>query len=74
MSTKALTPDNFQKKVTKLTLIEKIVLKFKKKLFFVNEIECITIVYKKWRGKNYILDYYNNSPRHFNCRCYVNKS
>ena len=61
--------DHFLQKATKLTLIEKIVLKFKKKLFFVDDIELITIVYKKWRGKAYILNSYRNPPRHFNCRC-----
>jgi hypothetical protein len=61
--------DHLLQKATKLTLIEKIVLKFKKKLFFVDDLELITIVYKKWRGKTYILNSYHNPPKHFNCRC-----
>ena len=61
--------DHFLQKATKLTLIEKIVLKFKKKLFFIDELELITIVYKKWRGKTYIINSYHNPPKHFNCRC-----
>ena len=56
-------PDHFLQKATKLTLIEKIVLKFKKKLFFVGEFELITIVYKKWRGKTNVLNSYHNPPK-----------
>jgi hypothetical protein len=56
-------------KATKLTLLEKIVLPFIKRKYFVDDIECSMIVYKMWRGKIYILDHYNNPPKHFNCRC-----
>ena len=60
--------DHFLQKATNLTFIEKIVLKFKKKLYYRDELELITIVYKKWKGKTYILDSFNNPPNHFNCR------
>jgi hypothetical protein len=63
--------DHFLPKVTKLTLIEKLVLKFKKKLLYRDELELITIVYKKWRGKTYVLDSFYNPPDHFNCRCFL---
>ena len=63
--------DHFLQKATKLTFIEKIVLKFKKKLYYRDELELITIVYKKWRGKTYILDSFHNPPKHFNCRCSI---
>jgi hypothetical protein len=56
-------------KATKLTLLEKIALRFIKRKYFVDKIESSTIVYKMWRGKTYILDHFNNPPKHFNCRC-----
>ena len=56
-------------KATRLTLLEKIVLPFIKRKHFVDKIESSTIVYKMWKGKMYILDHYNNPPKHFNCRC-----
>ncbi len=56
-------------KATKLTLLEKIILLFIKRKYFVDKVESSTIVYKMWRGKTYILDHFNNSPKHFNCRC-----
>jgi hypothetical protein len=63
--------NHFLQKATNLTLIEKIVLKFKKKLFYRDDLELITIVYKKWRGKTYILNSYNNPPMHPMCRCKI---
>ena len=56
-------------KATRLTLLEKIVLPFIKRKHFVDKIESSTIVYKMWKGKMYILEHYNNLPKHFNCRC-----
>ena len=56
-------------KATRLTLLEKIVLPFLKSQHFVDKFESSTIVYKMWKGKMYILDHYNNPPKHFNCRC-----
>jgi len=61
--------EHFLQKATKLTLVEKIVLKFIKKRYYKDKIELITIVYKKWRGKTYILDSFNNPPNHPMCRC-----
>jgi len=66
VSTRVFT-DHFLQKATKLTFTEKIVLKFKKKLYYKDDIESITIVYKKWRGKTYILNQYNNPPLHLMC-------
>ena len=56
-------------KPTKTTLIEKIMLFFIKKQYFLDEFELTTLVYKSLKCKIYIINHFYNPPMHPMCRC-----
>lgn len=54
-----------------IKLCEKIVLLFIKKKYAANHFESNTTVYKIWRNKIYIIDFYITPPIHHSCRCSI---
>ena len=55
-------------KATKITMFEKFCLWFINPKYQVDEIENNTLKYKIFRGKMYVLNYWINPPKHWNCR------
>lgn len=57
---------------TKITFAEKVALIFIEKQVRYDPIENSTLVYKIYKGKVYVLDFFVNPPNHANCRSILN--
>jgi hypothetical protein len=59
-------------KTQKRTFVDKIKLLFCKKKVCIDESECKKIIYKQFKnGKLFILNVFDITTQHFNCRCQV---
>jgi len=59
-------------KATKQTLLESLLLKFKKPIIEVDEVENTTIIYKQLGHKIFIICNFQNPPKLYNCRHQLN--
>ena len=67
------TPEIFKKSIG-IPFLIKICLFFIKAKYKINEVECIKIKYKIFKGKTYILDIYTMPPQGYNCRCTLRRN
>lgn len=56
-------------KKTKTTFIEKLILYFINKRYKIDEVQNNILIYKKHRGKIYVIDHFITPPKMHNCRC-----
>lgn len=67
------TPEILKKSIG-IPFLIKICLFFIKANYKINEVECIKIKYKIFKGKTYILDIYTMPPQGYNCRCTLRRN